>query len=76
MMGENPIFDYRAMLDMSQVKPSRPGETMQQMVHEAGDNLLLVISDMRDAARLANDDNDPGTVDLFSKAVQLHEKHE
>jgi starvation-inducible DNA-binding protein len=76
MMGENPIFDYRAMLDMSRVKPSRPGQTMKQMVKEAGDNLPPVISDMRDAARLANDDNDPGTVDLFSRTVQLHEKHE
>jgi len=76
MMGENPTFDYRAMLDMSRVKPSRPGETMKQMVKEASDNLLPVISDMRDAARLANDDNDPGTVDLFSRTVQLHEKHE
>ena len=76
MMGEDPIFDYRAMLDMSRVKPSRPGETMKQMVKEAGDNLRSVISDMRDAARLANDDNDPGTVDLFSRTVQLHEKHE
>jgi starvation-inducible DNA-binding protein len=76
MMGEDPIFDYRAMLDRSRVKPSRPGETMKQMVKEAADNLRSVISDMRDAARLANDDNDPGTVDLFSRTVQLHEKHE
>lgn len=76
MMGENPIFDYRALLEMSRIKPSRPGQTMKQMVKEAGDNLPPVISDMRDAARLANDDNDPGTVDLFSRTVQLHEKHE
>ena len=51
MMGENPISDYRAMLDMSRIKPSRPGETMKQMVKEAGDNLPPLISDMRDAAR-------------------------
>jgi starvation-inducible DNA-binding protein len=76
MMDQNPVFDYRAMLDMSRIKLSRPGETMRQMVKEAGDNLPPVISDMRDAARLANDDNDPGTVDLFSRTVQLHEKHE
>jgi starvation-inducible DNA-binding protein len=76
MMGEDPIFDYRVMLDMSRVKPSRPGQTMKQMAKEAADNLPPVISAMRDAARLANDDNDPGTVDLFSRTVQLHEKHE
>jgi starvation-inducible DNA-binding protein len=49
---------------------------MEEMVREARDNLLSVISDLREAARLAGDDNDPGTVDLFSKVVQLHEKHE
>jgi hypothetical protein len=48
MMGENPISDYKAMLEMSRVKPSRPGETKKQMVKEAGDNLPPVISDMRD----------------------------
>src|SRR5581483_9463163 len=76
MRGENPVFDYRSMLDMSRLKPSRPGETMKHMVEEAHQNLLSVISDMRDAAKLASDDNDPGTVDLFSRIVQLHEKHE
>ena len=49
---------------------------MKQMIEEADDNLLLVTSDMRAAARLADDINDPGTVDLFSRTVQLHEKHE
>ncbi len=76
MMGHDPVFDYRAMLDKSSLKPSVPGETMAEMVTEARDNLLSVISDIRRAARLADDDNDPGTVDLFSKVVQLHEKHE
>ena len=76
MMDQNPVSDYRAMIDMSKLKPSRPGATMKQMIEEADDNLLLVISDMRAAARLADEDNDPGTADLFSRAVQLHEKHE
>jgi starvation-inducible DNA-binding protein len=64
------------MIDKSKLKPLRPGETMKQMVEEADDNLLLMISDMRTAARLSGDINDPGTVDLFSRTVQLHEKHE
>jgi starvation-inducible DNA-binding protein len=76
MMGHDPVFDYRAILEISNLKPSIPGETMGDMVREARDNLLSVISDMRDATRLAGEDNDPGTVDLFSKVVQLHEKHE
>jgi starvation-inducible DNA-binding protein len=76
MMGRNPVSDYRVLLDMSRITPSVPGGTMKQMVTEARENLLPVISDMRDAARLAGEDNDPGTVDLFSRTVRLHEKHE
>jgi len=46
------------------------------MVEEADANLFVVIKDMRDAARVADENNDPGTVDLFAKTVQIHEKHE
>jgi DNA-binding ferritin-like protein len=28
------------------------------------------------AARIAHENDDPGTVDLFSKTVRTHEKHE
>jgi starvation-inducible DNA-binding protein len=35
-----------------------------------------VIKEMREGARVADEQDDPGTVDLFSRHVQLHEKHE
>jgi DNA-binding ferritin-like protein len=31
---------------------------------------------MREGARAADEQNDPGTVDLFSRHVQIHEKYE
>jgi starvation-inducible DNA-binding protein len=34
------------------------------------------IKEMRAAVRAADEHDDPGTVDLFSKVVQIHEKHE
>jgi len=37
---------------------------------------LIVIKDMREAAKIADDSNDPGSVDLFSKLVQIHEMDE
>jgi starvation-inducible DNA-binding protein len=49
---------------------------MREMVQEADTNLLTVIKEMRVAVRAADQHDDPGTVDLFSKFVQLHEKHE
>ena len=76
ILGRNPVSDYRVLLDISRIKPSRPGETLKQMVTEARDNLAQLILDMRAAVKLANEDNDPGTVDLFSRTIRLHEKHE
>ncbi len=46
------------------------------MIEEADTNLLVVIKEMRDAARATDESNDSGTVDLFSRVVQIHEKHE
>src|SRR5215472_8014057 len=51
-------------------------ETAEEMVDQAHANLMIVIPAMRDAARVADDNNDPGSVDLFSKLVQVHEKAE
>ena len=36
-------------------------QTMREKFEEADANLLLVINDMREAARVADDNNDPGT---------------
>ena len=49
---------------------------MRDMVEEAQRNLVLVISEMRKAVKIAEEHDDPGTVDLFSRSVQIHEKHE
>jgi starvation-inducible DNA-binding protein len=73
--GKAAVFDFRQMLDISRINPSIRGDTMRAMVAEAHENLLLVISEMRDATKAAGDDNDPGVVDLFSQALRIHEKH-
>jgi starvation-inducible DNA-binding protein len=49
---------------------------MREMVEEGQRNLLIVIAEMRKGAKVAEEHDDPGTVDLFSKSVQIHEKHE
>jgi len=38
--------------------------------------VLIVIREMRMAACSAEEHRDPGTVDLFARFVQVHEKHE
>jgi len=45
---------------------------LHDMLQEADRNVLSVVREMRNAARVANEQGDPGTVDLFSRLVQVH----
>jgi starvation-inducible DNA-binding protein len=49
---------------------------MHDMVEEANRNALVVIREIRQAVKLADEHGDPGTVDLLSRLVQIHEKQE
>lgn len=62
--------------DLASVAVAAPHPTMREMVEEADRHLLIVISEVRRAAKVADEHGDPGTVDLFSRVVQVHEKHE
>jgi len=64
----------RQMQEAASVKSASIGQSMREMVEEADGNLLVVIKEMREAAKAADESNDPGTVDLFSRVVQIHEK--
>ncbi len=66
----------KQMQDAANIQSTSAGKSMREMIEEADANLMIVIKDMREAAKAAEDSNDPGTVDLFSKIVQIHEKHE
>jgi starvation-inducible DNA-binding protein len=76
MIGQDPPAHPIEAVDLASVSPSAPHSTMREMVEEADRNLLVVIKDMREGAKLADERGDPGTMDLFSKFVQIHEKHE
>jgi starvation-inducible DNA-binding protein len=76
MIGQDPIASPQEMLSAASVKVAAHGQTMRLMVQEADTNLLTIIKEMRAAVRAADNQDDPGTVDLFSRFVQIHEKHE
>jgi starvation-inducible DNA-binding protein len=76
MIGQNPVFRPDEVQRVASVSVSGDAGDMREMIAEADANLLVVIKEMREAARVADDHDDPGTVDLFSKHVQIHEKHE
>jgi starvation-inducible DNA-binding protein len=76
MIGQDPVFRPEEIERIASVQVSREATTMREMIEEADANLIVVINEMRMAARVADDHDDPGTVDLFSRHVQIHEKHE
>jgi len=76
MIGPNPPAHPIEMVDTASITPAAPHSTMHEMIEEADRNALLVIKEMREAARVADDHDDPGTVDIFARFVQIHEKHE
>jgi starvation-inducible DNA-binding protein len=76
MIGQDPVSSPQEILTSATVKVAERDQTMRQMIEEADANLLLVIKEMRSAAKAADEQDDPGTVDLFSRHVQIHEKHE
>jgi starvation-inducible DNA-binding protein len=76
MIGQDPPGHLLDAADLASVSPAAPQATMRDMVEEADRHALIVISELRRGARIADEHDDPGTVDLFSKTVQVHEKHE
>lgn len=76
MIGQSPPAHPLEALELASVAPAAVRSTMREMLEETVRNALIVIHDMRQGARHADEADDPGTVDIFSKFVQLHEKHE
>ena len=76
MIGQDPPAHLMESVDLASVSQAAPHSNMREMVEEAGRNLLVVIQEMRRGAKVAEEHGDPGTVDLFSRTVQIHEKHE
>jgi starvation-inducible DNA-binding protein len=76
MIGQDPPANPNEMGDLASVSIAAPHSTMREMIEEAQRNLFGVIAGIRTAAKLADDRNDPGTVDLLSKTVQIYEKQE
>jgi len=76
MIGQDPPGHLLDAGSIASVSPAAEHSNMREMVEEADRHLLIVISELRRGARLADEHDDPGTVDLFSRTVQVHEKHE
>ncbi|MFN0124221.1 MAG: Dps family protein [Blastocatellia bacterium] len=66
--------DPRAWAERGTVRIAEGKQTMAGMLTEALENHQRVINGHRAAIAIATDENDPGTADLFTRNIQLHEK--
>jgi starvation-inducible DNA-binding protein len=76
MIGQDPPTHLIEIADLATVAPANRHTTVREMVEEADRHALLVVKELREAAKVADSHDDPGTVDLMSRLVQVHEKHE
>jgi starvation-inducible DNA-binding protein len=77
MIGQDvKNVQLRQMQEAASVQSAATNQSMREAVEEADANLLVVIKEMPEGAKTAEASDDPGTVDLFSRVVQIHEKHE
>jgi starvation-inducible DNA-binding protein len=76
MIGQDPPAHPIEAVDLATVPVPAPDSTMREAIEDADRNLLVVIKELRQGVATADEHDDPGTVDLLSKIVQVHEKHE
>ena len=77
MLGDLPVHSPEQIREFATVQIAEPGRMEpNDAVAQAHQNAHTVIDGMRAAIEQAADVGDPGTADLLTRAVQVHEKHE
>lgn len=76
MIGQNPVSRIEDFLKTATIKSAGDHPDMCEMIGEADRNVLIVIGEMRAAVKHADEAGDPGSADVFTRFVQVHEKHE
>ncbi len=76
MIGQNPVSRIEEFLATATIKSAAKKTDMNEMIAEADKNAIQIIKELRDGIKTANDNDDPGTADVLTRFVQIHEKHE
>lgn len=76
MLGGKPLSSPGQIEAHSVVKPSDPHASLDamEMIHEALEGEGRVITFLHDGIELASSCGDPGTADLLTRFVQVHQK--
>jgi len=75
MIDGQPIADPTDYLEVATVTPSSGKLAVRQMVEEAIATHDLIIKEMHTDAETATEAGDIGTADLYTRLVQVHQKH-
>ncbi|HEY8563085.1 MAG TPA: Dps family protein [Pyrinomonadaceae bacterium] len=76
MIGQNPVSRIEEFLQTASIRSAAQNTDMREMIREANQNSLQIIKEMREAVKIADESDDPGTADVFTRFVQIHEKQE
>lgn len=75
ILGGDPVSTPDEIKSTATIAIAHGKQTPADMLAEALQNERRVVEEMREGARFADDENDPGTNDLFATSVQVHEKY-
>lgn len=75
MIDGTPVADPADYLTVATVTPSSGKLAVKQMVEEAIATHDLIIDEMHTDAEVADEAGDIGTADLYTRLVQVHQKH-
>lgn len=75
MLDGAPVADPAKYLPTATVTPSSGKLAVQAMIEEAIATHELIIQEMHDDAEVATQAGDIGTADLYTRLVQVHQKH-
>lgn len=75
MLDGQPVADPADYLPRATVQPSTGKMSVRDMVEEAIETHELIIKEMHEDAETAAEAGDIGTADLYTRLVQVHQKH-
>jgi starvation-inducible DNA-binding protein len=76
MIGQDPVATPGEVTEIASVGAAPLGRSLREMIEQADAHAIAVIREMREGVCAAQEADDPGTADLFTRFVQIHEKHE
>lgn len=76
MIGQSPVSRIEEFLTTATIKSAGQANDLRSMIAEANANSITIIKEMRQAIKIADEGDDPGTADVFTRFVQIHEKQE